>query len=260
MAFIESVACEFFPVVPYLFQGLAVVSVGLSSLIEKGFEGVHFVYELFAHGLAQGIALAAREVGEQTRQKHHLFLIHRHTVSVLEIFLHHRYIVDNRFFAMFSGYEVGNILHRPRTVKGVHGYEILECGWLELTQVFLHTGRLKLECTRGASLAVKLIGLRIVERNLFHVNGESAGFLYVGHGFFYYGECLEPEEVHFYQAGLFDYASFILRYDYFFLGVGGFVHGGAHRNPVRDFVAADNHAAGVHSRVAHVAFKLTGVF
>ncbi len=98
------------------------MSVGLSALHEFTFQVVHLVDELLAHGLAQRIALAAGEVGEQTAQKHDLLLIDRDTVCVFQILLHHRYIIYDRAFAVFSVDEVGDIVHRSRTIQCVHGY------------------------------------------------------------------------------------------------------------------------------------------
>ena len=35
--------------------------------------------------------------------------------------------------------EVGYVVHRTRTVEGVHGNEVLECTRLQFAQVLLHT-------------------------------------------------------------------------------------------------------------------------
>jgi hypothetical protein len=44
--------------------------------------------------------------------------------------------------------EVGDIFHGARSVKGVHGMRSSR-PWVQLTQVFLHAWRLKLEGTDG---------------------------------------------------------------------------------------------------------------
>ncbi len=102
----------------------------LTAVKEESFQLVHFFDQLLSHRFAQGVALTSGEVGEQSRQKHDLFLIDSYAVGVLEVFLHYGDIVDNRFATMFTGNEIGYIVHRPRTIEGVHGYEVFKCGWL----------------------------------------------------------------------------------------------------------------------------------
>ena len=55
----------------------------LAAFKEFVLELVHLGYELFTHGLAQCVALAARESCEEARQEHDLFLIYRDAVCVL---------------------------------------------------------------------------------------------------------------------------------------------------------------------------------
>ena len=61
---------------------------------------------------------------------------------------------------MFTINKVRNIIHRTRTVKGIHRNQILKRRRLQLTQVLLHTGRLKLESTDRSSVTVKFISSR----------------------------------------------------------------------------------------------------
>ena len=156
------------------------MAVGLSTFQEQSLELIHLRNKLFTHRLTQRVALASREVGQQTRQKHDLFLIHSHPIGILQVFLHDGDIVSDGAAAMLSGNEVRDIVHRARTVEGIHGYEILECRRLEFAQIFLHAGGLKLECADSASLAVKLIGLGVSYVDIVNVDVDTLGLLDVG--------------------------------------------------------------------------------
>ena len=256
MTLVECVGCEFFPVGPYLFKNLGLVTVGLSAFKELGLQGVHLVDELFTHGLAQCVALATREVGEQSRQQHHLLLVDGDSVGVLEVLLHHGYVVDDGRLAVLAGDEVGDVVHGARSIEGVHGYEVLEYRRLQLAQVLLHSRRLKLECSRGASLAIELIGLRVVDGYCVDVDIDASRELDVGDGLLDYRQGFQSEEVHLYQSGVLDHAAFILGYEQ----LGAVLVGrGAHRHPIGNVVTADDHAACVYAGVSYVAFKLLGV-
>ncbi len=84
---------------------------------------------------------------------------------------------------MFSFDEVGYVVHRPGTVEGVHGYEILECRRLKFAEILLHTGRLELECAYGLPLAVKFVCLGVVDGYGIDVEFEASGVEDVRHRF-----------------------------------------------------------------------------
>lgn len=92
---------------------LGIVSVGRASVYEQRFQLVQLRLDLLTHRLAQRIGLSAREVGQQARQKHDLLLIYRHTVSILQVLLHDRYVVHDRAFTVLALDEVGYVVHRP---------------------------------------------------------------------------------------------------------------------------------------------------
>ena len=50
--------------------------------------------------------------------------------------------------------EVRNIIHRTRTIEGIHGDQIFEGRRLQFAQVLLHSGRFKLECSDGTSVTI----------------------------------------------------------------------------------------------------------
>ena len=158
------------------------MAVFLAALHELALEVVHLVDELLTHGLAQRVALAAGKVCQQTRQQHHLLLVDGDAVGVLEVLVHLGDIVDDGALAVLALDKVGDVVHGARTVEGVHGYEVLEGGGLQLAQVFLHARRLELEGSDGTSLAVKLIRLGVVDGNFLQVDIDAAGAPNVRHG------------------------------------------------------------------------------
>ena len=87
---------------------------------------------------------------------------------------------------MLAGDEVRNIVHRPRTIEGVHRDEVLEDRRLQLAKIFLHTCRLKLECAGCLSRAIKFVGFFVVDRHCIYVHVDAARLLYVGESLFYY--------------------------------------------------------------------------
>ena len=123
MRLIEGVGGESFPVGPYLLEHLRIVTVLLTALDELGFHGVDDILFLLTHRLTEGVALTTGEVGQQSRQQHHLLLIDRNTISILQVFLHDGDIVGNLFVAMLTTDELRDITHRSRSVEGVHSDE-----------------------------------------------------------------------------------------------------------------------------------------
>ena len=126
MRLVESIRCKLLPVSPNLFEHLRIVSVLASAFNEFGFHVIQLVTQLFTHRLTQGIRLTTGEVGQQTGQKHHLLLIYRNTVCIFQILLHNGNIILNRFPPMLTVDKVRDVIHRPRTVEGVHRNQVLE--------------------------------------------------------------------------------------------------------------------------------------
>ena len=123
---VESVRSKLLPVGPYLLKYFRVVSVLLSPLNEFWLHCINNGLLLLTHSLTQSIRFASGEVGKLSRQKHHLLLVHSNAIGVLEVFLHARDVVLNLFLAILTGNERGDVIHRSRTIKGVHGYKVLE--------------------------------------------------------------------------------------------------------------------------------------
>ena len=139
MALVECIRCECFPVGPDFLKDFWVVTAFGSSIDKLRLQRCQLVDKLLTHSLTQSVALTASESCKQSRQKHHLLLVHCNAISILEILLHNRNIVGNGLASLLSGNEVGDISHWPRTIQGIHGYKILESAGLQLLEVFLHT-------------------------------------------------------------------------------------------------------------------------
>ena len=225
-------------------------------------ERLHLVYDLLlflTHGLTQGIALSTCEVGQLTREKHHLLLIDGDAIGVLEVFLHAGNVIGDRLLTILTGNERGDIVHRSRTVEGIHSDQVLKDRRLELTQIFLHTGRLKLESTDGAALLIELIGEVIVDRDVVEVDDIACCLLDDLAGFLELRERLESEEVHLDQSGGLDDVSVVLR-DGTFQSREVRVVGRGHGDPVADRVPADDETTGVKTGATDGALELPGIF
>jgi len=212
MRLVEGVGSKLLPVAPYLLQHLRVVAV-LLSLLDK--LRLHRIYDglfLLTHRLTQGIRLASGEAGKLTGKKHHLLLIDRNAVGILQILLHTRDIVGNLLLAVLAGNKVRDVIHRSRTVEGVHGDEVLEHRRLQLTEILLHTRRLELEGSDGLTALIELIGQFVIDRDGIEVNDIARSLLDNLACLLHLGEGLQAQEVHLNQTGGLDDMAVVLRY------------------------------------------------
>ena len=88
-------------------------------------------------------------------------MIHGDTIGVLEIFFHLGNIVGDWLATLFAGDKLRNVVHRSRTIEGIHRDKVFEHCGLQFAQIFLHTRRLELESAGGAALAIELVGFLI---------------------------------------------------------------------------------------------------
>ena len=255
MRLVEGVGCELLPVAPYLLEHLRVVSVLLSALDELWLHGINDGFLLLTHRLTQCVGLATGEVGELAREEHHLLLIDRDAVGVLQILLHAGDVVCDWLLAVLTGDERRDVVHRSRAVEGVHGDEVFEHRGAQLAQILLHTCRLELERADGASLLIEFVCEFVVDGDSVEVERESVvGETYVLHRLLHDGQCGESEEVHLDESGLLDDVSVVLCGEQLMSWV-ALVLSRRHRHPVADSIAADDCAAGVYARTAHGALE-----
>ena len=159
---------------------------------------------------------------------------------------------------MFTVDEVRNVIHRSRTVKGVHGNQILKRTGLKLTQVLLHTCRFKLEGSDSPPFTVQAVSRRVVNRYFIDIQYDSLTLTNVLNGLLNNGQGLQAQEVHLNQPRIFNYRTFVLGNQHFFSGF--LIVCRTHRYPVGNIITTDNRTAGMYTRVSHVTFQHLGVF
>ena len=234
------------------------MAVLLSARNEFRLHVVQLVTQFLTHRLTQGIGLTTGEVRQQTRQKHDLLLVDRNTVGILQILLHDGDVILDGLASPLTVDEVGDIIHRTRTVEGIHGNQILESARLQLTQIFLHTGRFKLERTDGAAVAIEFIGSRVGNGYLVDVEFQAAVQTYIGNGFLNDGQGFQSEEVHLDKSRIFDDGTFVLGNEHLLARL--LIIRRADGYPIRDVVTANNSTAGMHTRTAYITFQHLGIF
>ena len=225
-----------------------------TALNELRLHGVNDILFLLTHRLTQGVALTTGEVGQQSRQQHHLLLIHRDAIGILQIFLHHGDIVGNGLATMLTVDEIGDIAHRSRTIQGVHSDEVFEDRRLQLAQVFLHTCRLKLERTDGAPLLIEFKGLGVVDGNRVEIDVDASGTLDIQARLFQLRKRLQSQEVHLDQARRFNHVSVILCT----VGLRALevrIISRRYGHMIRDRVTTDDKTTGMDTRTAHRALE-----
>ena len=196
MRFVEGIRGKRLPVAPDLLENLRVVAVLDTTLDKLRFHRIDDILFLLTHGLTQSVTLTTGEVGQQARQQHHLLLIHRNTIGILQVFLHHRDIISDGLITVLTTDKLRDITHRSWTVKSVHGDKVLKHGRFQLAQVFLHTSRLKLEGTNGTSLLVEFKSFGIVDGNVIEVHLDAPCTFDILAGLLQLRQGLQAQEVH----------------------------------------------------------------
>ena len=259
MRLIEGIRSKIFPVAPYLLQDGRVVSILLATLDELGLHGIYDFYLFLTHGLTQGITLTTGEVGQLSRKKHHLLLVNGDSVGIFQIFLHTGDGIGNLFPSVLTVDELRNILHRPWTIEGIHGYQVFEHSRFEFTQIFLHAIRLKLESTNRTSLLIEFKSLGVVNRNMIQIDLNTSCLLDNSTSLFHLRQRLQSQEVHLNQSCRFYHVSVILRtVGFLILEIG--IIGRADRHPVTNRVATDNESTGMNTRSANGSLQHLGIF
>ena len=257
MGLVEGIRCELLPVCPDLLEHVLRMSVLCTSFDKEALEAVQHVLELLTHGLTERICLTSGEVGKLTRQKHHLLLIYCDTVCVLECLLHVRKVIHDRLTALLTLYEVRNIVHRARTIEGVHRNEVFETCRLELDKPLLHTRRLELEYAGSVSTAVKLVCKWVFDIDLLYVEFDAVALLDVCLALLYDRQCSKSKEVHLEHSHLLDVVSVVLRHPHILASE--LVVGDTDRNELGKVSSADDHGTCVHSGLTYTPLKLAGI-
>ena len=254
---VECVLGELLPVFPDLVESLLGMAVGDSAGHKLLLELLHYGYLLLTHCFTQGVSLAFGEAGKLLRQKHHLLLVNRDAVGVVEILLHLGEVVLDWFDTLLAVDEVGDIVHRTRPVKGIHCDEILKTFWMELLEPGLHTFGFKLEHHGGVAASVEFEGGFIVDRDSLDVDVYPVAVFDIVEGFVDDGQGVEPEEIHLEHTHALDVVAVVLRCPHVQTRI--FVLGEADGDVLREVARSDDGGAGVLAYLADCAFKLSGV-
>ena len=112
--------------------------------------------------------------------------------------------------------EIGNQVHRTGAIEGDDGDDVLKPVRPEAGEQVAHAGTFQLENPGGFAGRKELKGFHVVERELFHRERRLVRMCFVDENFrpVDHGQGLEPEEVEFDQADLFDIAHRVLRHDF----------------------------------------------
>ena len=135
-----------------------------------GIHVIQLVNQLFTHCLTQVITLTSCEVSNFTRQKHHLFLVYRDAIRVLEVFLHTREVIGNGFNPVLTFDKLRDILHRPRTIQSIHCNQVLKGRGVKFAEILLHTRRFELEGSDSPTITIKIVSGRILNGHHVYIN------------------------------------------------------------------------------------------
>ena len=257
VGFVEGIGGEFLPVFPYLVEFVFGMSVGFTTFVEENLEFVHFLDLLLAHGFAEGVALAAGESCQLAGEKHDLLLVYGDAIGVLEVLFHAGDVVFDRFASLLAVDEVGNVVHRTRTVERVHSDEVFKDMRLQFAEVFLHAGGLELERAHGVALTVELVSLLVVDGNVVNINVNAVVLFNHLDGVLDDSEVLEAEEVHFDKSNGFNHVAIVLCNQNVLFAV--LVVDGANGCYVGEVVGTNNHAAGMNANLSVGVLELGGI-
>lgn len=139
--------------------------------------------------------------------------------------------------------------HRAGAIQREHGHDVFEAGGLHAAQQIAHGAAVELEHAEGVAARQQLVGGRIVERQMIHIQIDAAVGLDVVERVTDDGEVAQAEEVHLQQAdGL---TRRIVP-----AGDDGAVLGPLpHRDGVGERFGGHDDRAGVHTGVADQAFQ-----
>ncbi len=253
MGLVEAVLGEGFHLAEKFLDLFLVVAALDAPLDEPFFLGGHLADFLFAHDLPEFVGFAHGKTGDAHRYLHDLFLEDDDAVGVFQdIFKVGKY-VGHFFTAHFTvDVDVGHArLQRPGAVQGVEHDQVLDLGRLRLFQVIAHAGAFKLENAVGVAFLEHLERFAVKQVDVFQVDGHAQGFAHFADDVLDDGQGLQAEDVHFQQPDVFHFVLFEMG--------GDIVLGLVQRHVFGQFLRGDDHAGGMHGRVADVVFELEGV-
>ena len=259
MRLIERIGSERLPIAPYLLEHLWIVTILYTTINELWLHRIDDILFLLTHRLTQRIALTTGKIGQETREQHHLLLINRNTIGILQVFLHHGDIISDGLITMLTTDKLRDIAHRTGAIKGVHGNKILkDCGF-QFTKILTHTVGLKLESADGTSLLIKLISLGVVDGNRVQIYFNTTGTLDILTSLLQLRECLQAQEVHLDKSRRFYHVTIILST----VSLNPLeirIVGSRHWHMVTNRITTDNKATGMNTRSPNGTLQHLGIF
>ena len=155
------------------------------------------------HRFSKCVCLSLGESRQFLRKQHHLLLVNRDAIGLLQVFFARVYVIGNLFSAVLPSDKGWNVLEWPRSVQGVHGDEVAKNRRLQFLQVFLHARGLVLENSNRFAPLKQLVCFFVVQWESIRIQVQSMAVLDVAHCIFDDGQRLEPQEVHFEQSSVF---------------------------------------------------------
>ena len=231
------------------------VAIGLHPLAEGDVLLVEDLLLLLAHRATQEIGVAEGVARKLLRDGHDLLLIDDQAVGVAEdlgeglselrMNGHHRLAT-----VLAVGVVVVRIgTHRPGSVEGEDGRDVLEGVRLHRAQERAHRAAVQLEDPEGLAARQQIEGRAVGERKILEDDGLAAVGLDVGEAIIKDGEIAQPQEVHLEQAEGLARTHVELRDDRAILLAS------PHGDDVHKRLAAQDDACGVHAGLALQALK-----
>ena len=258
MRLVEGIVGEGDEDVPQCLDGTVGVAIGLHPLAEGDVLLVEDLLLLLAHRATQEIGVAEGVARELLRDGHDLLLIDDQAVGVAEDLSeglselrmngHHRLAT-----VLAVGVVVVRIgTHRPGSVEGEDGRDVLEGVRLHRAQERAHRAAVQLEDPQGLAARQQIEGGAVGQRKILEDDGLAAIGLDVGEAIVEDGEIAQSQEVHLEQAEGLARTHIELRDDRAILLAS------PHGDDVHEWLATQDDARGVHAWLALQTLKAPG--
>ena len=128
---------------------------------------------------------------------------------------------------------------------------------LQLTQILLHAGRLKLEGAHRVAVAIKLISQFVVDGDMVDINIHAVVLLNHAEGILDDGEVLQPQEVHLNEAHRLHHVAVILGHQH--LAARLLIVDGANGGNIGNVLCANDNATGVNAHLPVGVLQFCGI-
>ena len=129
---------------------------------------------LLADRKPQSVGLRSCEAAQGDRGGHDVLLVDEDPVGLLQVGLEQRVQVGHRLLAVLAPNVGGNVVHRPGSVQGDQGGEVVYGRGAEVADVAAHARRLELEDAGRLAGGEELECLGVVERDAIEIDLDAA--------------------------------------------------------------------------------------